>query len=352
MNETFYVGTYTEKLPFVTGKSKGIYKCELDSTSGDFKIISIFEEIRNPSYLALDSKTKYLFAIEETKKSENPKIFSFLMSKTKLIKINSQSIDGGYPCHLILDKSNKFVFVANYETGNIVYFPIKKNGVIEKQRKNFQHKDSIFSNSNAKIPHAHAVVLSLDNKYLFVPDLGLDEVKIYDFNSTTGKLMVNKNPYVKTHDGSGPRHLVFHPSGKYAFLVNETNLTIVVYSYVHGHLNPLQTIDTLEKKDKKKSTCAEILITKDGKYVFASNRGHNSITSFLFENGVLKNLGYTSSMGQTPRDFAISSSGKFLIVANQDSSNIATFLIDYKTGELNFTGFLKNIPHPVCILPI
>ena len=350
--QTVFIGTYTEKLPFVDGKAEGIYFCRLDLSSGELVYLSNTVGPRNPSYLAIDPQKKFIYATQETEVEDDPKVHAWAIDGDTLYSLNDRPADGGLPCHITVDKTGKFVLSANYETGSIACYPIRENGSLGEIRTLIQHQGSGSYHPRQLGPHAHAVVLSADNKLLFVPDLGLDKILVYQFNEETGNLTPSDPAFVKTHTGAGPRHFVFHPSNRYAFVLNEMDATIIVYAYYNGLLNPLQTISTLPLGTNATPSCAEIAVTPDGRYVYASNRGHNSIARFIFEDGQLAALGHTPTLGETPRDFAIDLTGKFLIVGNQDTDTVVTFQIDHQTGNLRATGFVAKIPNPVCILPV
>ena len=350
--QTIYIGTYTEKLPFVDGKAEGIYVCHLDMNSGKLAYMSNTIGPRNPSYLAIDPQQQFIYANQETEIEDAPKVHALVIDEDTLQSLNDQPGHGGLPCHITVDKTGRFVLSANYETGSIVCYPIQEDGSLGKATAFIQHQGSGSTHPRQLAPHAHAVVLSTDNRLLFVPDLGLDKILVYRFDDATGDLIPSDPPFVKTHTGAGPRHFVFHPSNQYAFTLNEMDATIIVYAYHNGLLNPLQTISTLPVDTNASPSCAEIAVTPDGRYVYASNRGHNSLARFSFETGQLTELGYTHTLGETPRDFAIDPTGTFLIVGNQDTDTVVTFRIDHQTGDLEATGFVAEIPNPVCILPI
>ncbi len=350
--QNIYIGTYTEKLPFVDGKAEGIYVYQLDSNCGKLTYLSNTIGPRNPSYLAIDPERKFIYSTQETGMTDVPQIHALATDGDLLSSLNHQPAHGGLPCHITVDQTGKFVLTANYETGSIACYPIQSDGSLGKRTSFIQHEGSGSTHERQLSPHAHAVVLSSDNRLLFVPDLGLDKILVYRFDDQVGSLEPSNPPFVKTHKGAGPRHLVFHPTNQYAFVLNEMDATIIVYAYQSGLLNPLQTISTLPIDAKTPPSCAEIVVTPDGRYVYASNRGHNSLARFLFEAGQLYSLGHTQTLGETPRDFAIDLTGKFLIVGNQDTDTVVTFHIDYQTGDLEPTGFLAEIPNPVCILPV
>ena len=351
-NQTLYIGTYTEKLPFVDGHAKGIYVYNLNLETGELTYLSNTTGPRNPSYLAIDPQKRFIYADQETEVDDNPRVHAFAIEDNALRKLNDQEAHGGLPCHIVVDQTGKWVLSANYETGSVDVYPIQEDGSIGESVTVIQHEGSGSNHERQLGPHAHAVVLNKTNDLLFVPDLGLDQVLVYKFDSNTGTLTPNNPPHVKHHTGAGPRHFIFDPNEQYAFTLGEMDATITVSAYRDGMLNPLQKISTLPQDTDASPSCAEIAITSDGKFVYASNRGHNTIARFAFADGRLTALGHTDTQGKTPRDFAIDPTGTFLIVGNQDTDTVVTFRINHETGDLEPTGHIAEVPNPVCILPV
>jgi 6-phosphogluconolactonase len=339
MQQLFFVGSYTH--PSMGGKGQGIYTCALEST-GQMSLLETFA-LNNPSYLIFDKDHKYLFAVEESKQDLKPFVHSFRIDD-KLIPLSKQSIPGDYACHLGLDAEGRFLAVANYGTGNIVLYAVE-DGRITKQLDNVQHQGKGFHKERQEGPHAHATVFSPDNQFLLVIDLGLDEVKSYTF--TTGKLELYST--FKTTPGAGPRHLVFHPSGDYVFVLNELDSTLMLLSYTKGILSPLQTVSTLPPNDLDEKWAAAIHISTDGQYIYTSNRKHDSLAVFHFDVtlGHFKSIQHISSGGQIPRDFSLDPSGKLLVVAHQESDDLFSFWI--KEGQLEATGHSLQLGTPICV---
>ncbi|MFT5087567.1 MAG: 6-phosphogluconolactonase [Planctomycetota bacterium] len=351
-SQTIYIGTYTEKLPFVDGKAEGIYVYSLDTETGKLSELSHTTGPRNPSYLATDPQKRFLYAVQETEVDDSPQVHAFAIAGNELHPLNSQPGHGGLPCHIAVDPTGQCALSANYETGSVAVYPIGKDGSLGAASSVIQHEGSGSSHERQLGPHAHAVVLNGDNNLLLVPDLGLDQVCIYQFDPHSGTLTPSDPAFAKLHTGTGPRHIIFDPKEQYAFALGEMDATITVFAYRHGLLNPLQTISTLPPNADAAPSCAEIAITADGRFVYASNRGHDTIARFSFIDGKLKALGHTDTLGKTPRDFAIDSTGAFLIVGNQDTDTVVTFRINRETGNLEPTGHIANVPNPVCILPV
>ena len=351
-SQTVYIGTYTEKLPFVDGKAEGIYVYSLDTDSGELSYLSHTTGPRNPSYLAVDPQKKFLYACQETEVDDEPQVHAFAIAGSQLHPLNSQPAHGGLPCHIVVDSTGQCVLSANYETGSVATYPIGQDGALGEAATVIQHQGAGSSHGRQLGPHAHAVVLNAHNDRLFVPDLGLDRVVIYQFDAHTGSLTPGDPAFVKLHTGAGPRHFVFDPQEQYAFALGEMDATVTVLAHRDGMLNPLQTVSTLPADTTARPSCAEIAITADGRFLYASNRGHNSIARFSFADGALTALGHTDTQGKTPRDFAIDPTGAFLMVGNQDTDTVVTFRIDKDTGDLQPTGHVANVPNPVCILPV
>jgi 6-phosphogluconolactonase len=351
-SQTVYIGTYTEKLPFVDGKAEGIYVYRLDTDSGELTHLSTATGPRNPSYLAIDRQKRFIYAEQETEVDDDPRVHAFAIVGDELQPLNSQPAHGGLPCHIIVDATGKCVLSVNYETGSVAVYPIQEDGSLGEASTVIQHTGSGSSHERQLGPHAHAVALNADNNRLFVPDLGLDQVRIYKFDPNTGNLTASDPAFVKLHTGAGPRHFIFDPTERYAFVLGEMDATITVCAHRDGLLNPLQTISTLPPDSAVGPSCAEIAITADGRFVYASNRGDDSIARFSFVDGLLTALGHTDTQGKTPRDFAIDPTGAFLIVGNQDSDTVVSFRINGESGDLEPTGHIASVPNPVCILPV
>ncbi len=347
----FYVGTYTGK------KSKGIYLCELNQKTGEIKNLGLAAEAKQPSFLAIHPNQKFLYAVSEIsnfngKKSGGLVAFKIDPKTHKLIKINSQVTGGGAPCHVNVDATGKFVLNANYGGGNCSVVRIKEDGSLGEITSFQQHEGSSVNPRRQKGPHAHSINLDPANKYAFVADLGLDKVLVYKFDSKTGKLEPNTFKAAKVRPGGGPRHFTFHPSGKFAYTNNEMtcSVTSFVYNAEKGELREIETISTLPHDFRGGST-AEILAHPNGKFLYCSNRGHNSIAVFSIDakSGTLTPVEHESTQGRTPRNFALSPNGKFLLAENQGSDTIVVFSIDQKTGALTPTGYKADVPTPVCI---
>jgi 6-phosphogluconolactonase len=350
--QDFYVGTYG------TGQDGGIYFCRLDLKSGEIILRTENKGIDNPSFLTIDSSNRFLFAVNEVNKSEGYSggtVSSFTIDRDNgsLKLINKQPTLGASPCYICTDPADKFLLVTNYTGGSIIVFPILDSGNIGRNMDFIQNKGHSVDSDRQASPHPHSIVLSPDNRYAYVPDLGLDRILIFRFAYETSDLLPNPAIYASLKEGAGPRHFTFHPNLKFAYVINELNSTITVFRYksVNGKLIEIQTITTLPDTFDGVNYCADIHIHPDGRFLYGSNRGHNSIAVYTIDqsDGKLKPNGFISTRGDFPRNFAIDPTGQYLLAANQRSNNIVSFRINNETGDLTPTGSSIEILQPVCI---
>jgi 6-phosphogluconolactonase len=349
-----YIGTYTS-----TGKSEGIYVYKFDS-AGNLSPLYTVKDVADPSFLTIEKERKYLFAVNELleyegKKSGAVSAFAIDQKTGNLQFLNRQPSLGGAPCFITTSENRKFVLVANYLGGNVSVYPVEKDGRLGASVDLVQHTGFGPNKDRQEAAHAHSITLDRNNRFAFAADLGIDKLMIYRFDDKTGKLKPNeKQPFYQTKAGAGPRHFSFHPNGKLAFLINELDLSItsLAYDENNGTLKEIQTVPTLPADASRDgATCADIHVSPDGKYLYGSNRGHNSIVSYKVDEktGRLEYLEHTPTGGKKPRNFAIDPSGKFLLVANQDSDNIVVFRVDETTGKLQPIGITAQVPAPVCL---
>ncbi len=347
-----YVGTYTRET------SAGIYAYRFDSESGTAEEIGLVAEMREPSFLALHPTGQFLYAVSETDDFDEDgsgSVVSFRVSANSgaLTKLNEVSSRGGWPCHLNVDASGSMLIVANYKGGNVASFPINEDGSLGEASSFFQHEGSSVHERQDQ-PHAHSADFSADNGFAFFSDLGLDQVKIYQADPEAGTLAPHDPPSVSVEAGSGPRHFAIHPSGRSAYGVNELASTVTVYDYdaEAGALSVVQTVSTLPEGFDGENYTAEIHVHPSGKFVYASNRGHDSIAVFAIDPSThrLTPKGQVATAGQWPRNYAFSPDGRYLLVANQNSDNIVVFALDDMTGVLTPTGIELSIDAPVCLL--
>jgi 6-phosphogluconolactonase len=345
-----YVGTYTGH------GSQGIYAYRFDEGTGKLSAIGLAAETASPSFLVLSNNKHFLYAVNELenyqgKPSGGVSAFAIQPSGEKLTFLNELPSRGEDPAHLALDRTGKYLLVANYTSGNVAVFPVLKDGSLGDATAFVQHHGSGVNRERQEGPHAHEIVMSPDNRFALITDLGLDEIFSYPFNAAKGTL---GEPHItKSHPGAGPRHMVFSKDGRFLYVIHELQSTIVVYSYqrADGGLKELQTLSALPADFKGKSTAAEITLSPSGKFLYASNRGSDSIAVFSVDSmkGTLKSVEFDPTMGKTPRDFVIDPSGRFLLVANQDSGNVVVYRINAASGRLTPTGNQIEVSSPVCL---
>jgi 6-phosphogluconolactonase len=347
-----YVGTYTY------GKSEGIYVGRLDLASGALEQVAKAAEVENPSFLALDPQHRYLYAVNELgqfggKASGGVTAFAISPATGELAYLNQQPSLGAYPCHLTVDATGKYVLVANYGGGSVAALPVEDDGRLGPATALVQHEGSSVHPTRQTGPHAHSVTLEARNRYAFVADLGLDKLLIYGFDSAQGRLAPNVVPWFQTKPGAGPRHLDIHPSGRYAYLINEldSTLTALACDGERGAFTEIHTVSTLPPGFEGQTTCADVHVAPSGKFVYGSNRGHDSIAIFAIDEatGRLTPAGYQPTLGKNPRNFAIDPTGTFLLAANQDSDTVVTFRLDPDSGRLTPTGHVAEVATPVCL---
>jgi 6-phosphogluconolactonase len=310
--------------------------------------------LNNPSFVAIDPKGRCVYAVREGGGPAGAIVaLSRNQATNELTILNDQPSGGQGPCYATVDREGRFVLAANYGSGSAAVFPIAEDGRLQPASSVVQHEGSSVNAARQKGPHAHSIVLDPANRYAFVPDLGMDKIMIYRFDREQGKLLPNDPPFAKCEPGSGPRHFTFHPDGKHAYVIEELSCTVTAFAYnaEAGTLKSLQKIATLPKDFKGTSTCADIHVHPSGRFLYGSNRGHDSIACFAIDDktGELRLIGYTPTQGKNPRNFAIDPSGTFLLAANQDGNNIVSFRIDPETGKLTPTGQVCQISMPVCV---
>lgn len=337
------VGTYTGE------NSKGIYQFKFDPDTGELNQKNLVAESENPSFLTISQDRNLVLAVNETD-SGTISSFKWNEGRTKLNLIDQRSSAGMHPCHIVINPSQNLVAAANYSSGNSIVYPINTEGKIFDKAQTKQHEGSGPVKPNQDAPRAHFAAFSASGTYLYIVDLGIDKVMCYPVNSA-GEL---GDPQValQLDKGDGPRHLVFHPKTDLVYVVNELSNTVVAAQVdkITGLFKRLDKKSTLPDGFSGKSFCADIHISKDGQYLYASNRGHNSIAIFkVLENGHIELLGTENVQGEWPRNFAISPNGKHLLVANQNTNNITVFDVNSETGLLHYTGKQVELERPVCL---
>lgn len=346
-----YFGTYTG------AKSKGIYVARFDDKSGKLSAPELAAETKSPSFLALHPKGRVLYAVgEATTVGETRQgavtAFSVEPRTGRLTVLNSQPSGGAGPCHLTLDAKRGLLFTANYGGGSVGALPIRADGSLDAPISVAQHAGSSVNPRRQQGPHAHCVNLDPAKKFLLVCDLGLDKVMVYRLGEGAAALTPNDPPFASVAPGAGPRHLAFQPNGRFVHVLNELNSTITTYAYDQrrGTLVEGQTLSTLPAGFSGSTSCAEIEVHPSGKFVYASNRGHDSIAVFAADRktGLLSPVEHEPTQGKTPRHFALDPSGRWLLAENQGSDSVVVFRVDAKTGTLEPTGQTVEVPSPVC----
>lgn len=363
-----YVGTYTGE------GSKGIYLYDFDAASGALKQVGLAAEATNPSFLALTPDARFLYAVGEMETFEGKKTgavsaFAVDAATGKLAMLNQQPSGGAGPCHVSTDGTGKIVFVANYGGGSVASFPVGDDGKLGPAGSVLQHKGKGPDPARQEAPHGHWIGPSPDNKHVLACDLGLDRVLVYKLYPSFARLAPvtpidqdadlfsssdSLRGDVEPNPGSGPRHAAFSPDGKFLYVINEMGNTMTAYKWdaKEGGLTAVQTIGTLPEGFKEGNSTAEVVVHPSGKFVYGSNRGHDSIVAYAAEpaTGKLTLVSHTTDHIKTPRNFNIDPTGKWLIAANQDSDSLVVFKIDEKTGGLTLTGEPVPAPRPVCVI--
>ncbi|MDI9550045.1 MAG: lactonase family protein [Chloroflexota bacterium] len=354
-----FAGAYTRREPHVDGKSKGIHVLRFDTALGELRPLFDIPGLDNPSYVALHPQGQFLYAVNEISDYQgkaagavsayrvDPAAGSFEL-------LNEQSTHGGSPSYITVDREGRHVLVSNYGGGSAAVLPVRSDGSLGSVSDLVHHQGSSVHLPRQDAPHPHSINLDPEERYAFVPDLGIDKVMIYRYDGENGKLLANnEQPWARVKSGAGPRHLAFHPRAGFAYVINELDSTISAYrrDSEKGTLTELQTVSTLPEGFQGRNTCADIHVHPSGRFVYGSNRGHDSIAVFAFDekSGHLSLREHVSTQGSCPRGFALDPSGRYLLAANQNSDTIVVFSIDAKSGAVRPTGVRAEASTPVCI---
>jgi len=350
-----YFGTYTN----AKSKSKGIYLSKLDLAKGTLSAPTLAGEIANPSFLSIAPSKKFIYAIGEVDNFQGKKggvISAFSIETDHTLKlINQQSTVGTGPCFVTVDNNGRNALVANYGGGSVAAFPIDAAGKLNEASAFVQHAGKVALPKRQQGPHAHSINLDRANRFAFAADLGLDKIFVYKFNPEMGSLAPNDPPAAKIADGSGPRHFAFSPDGRHAYLINEIAMSMTAFNYdgEKGVLTETQTISTLPEGEKviPAFSTAHVEVHPSGKFLYGSNRGHNTIVAYSIDQatGKLTLIGHVPSGGKTPRNFGVDPTGQYLLAAHQDSNNVVVFKIDQTTGALTNTGASIEVGAAVCV---
>lgn len=345
-----FVGTYTTKT-----ESKGIYAYEFDSDTGELTPKGVAAETPDPSWVSVHPSGKFLYAANEAGKASTVSAFAIDAKNGKLTLLNQLPSFGEDPCYLSFDRTGKYVLVANYSSGTIAAFPILADGRLGEHTVTLKDQGATGPDKKRQEgPHAHWIEVSNDNRFAFVADLGLDAILSYRFDASKGSLTPNKPFFLRPLTaGAGPRHATFSPGGGHFYVLSEINSTVTAFAYApdHGVFGDLGGVPMLPAGFEGRNDAAEIVIHQSGKWLFASNRGHDSIAVFSIDpaNGKLAAAGGFPTGGREPRHFAIDPTGKYLLAENQFSNNIVEFRVDPATGKLTATGEVVHVPSPVCV---
>lgn len=347
-----YVGTYTG------GEGKGVFLFHMDPQTGTLTPRGTSGIVSNPSFLALHPSGRFLYAVSETggfggRKTGSVAAFSLDPDTGGMKFLNQEASEGTGPCHLVVDRKGGHVLVANYGSGTAAVLPIRENGGLGPAVSVVRHEGKGPHPRRQEGPHAHSINLSPGGRFAFVADLGIDRVMVYRYDENRGILTPNEPPFVPLAPGSGPRHLAFRPDGRFVYVINELLSTVTVFAFdpSRGALKELQTVSTLPEGFQGQNTTAEVQVTPDGRLLYGSNRGHDSLAIFSIDAalGTLTPCGHQSTQGKTPRNFGIDPSGRWLLVANQGSDSIVVFRIDAGSGRLESVGAPLSVPKPVCV---
>ena len=341
-----FTGSYSEV------EDDGINVYRLDMTSGALEHVSAIAGLQNPSFVALHPHEPVLYAVIET--GDGAVTALAFDERTFELEILNSAATGGSPCHLTVDATGRFVLAANYGGGSVCMMPIRDDGRVEEASDFVQHEGSSVDPQRQTEPHAHSINIDPANRFAFAPDLGLDKIMIYELDLGAGKLRPNPaQPFATTLPGAGPRHFAFLPNRRHAYVINEMGNTITAFAYddSQGRLEPGDSVPTLPADFDGDSATADIHVAPSGRFLYGSNRGHDSIAIYAIdgESGRLRALGHRLTGGQVPRNFGIDPTGTFLLAANMNTNDIRTFRIDPEDGSLTPTGHRVDSASPVCV---
>jgi 6-phosphogluconolactonase len=350
-----YIGTYTTPKT----NSEGIYAYKLSEATGKLTPLGLAGKSDNPAFLAVHPNHHFLYAVNEINeyqgnKSGSVSAFAIDRKSGKLTSLNTVPSGDPGPAHLAVDHTGKYLLVANYGVASVAVFQILPDGSLGKRTAFLPHTGHSVDPKRQEAPHAHSIYISADNRFVVSADLGTDQIWIYRFDASHGTLTPNQPATVSVPPGTGPRHFAFAPNGKFAYVIEEMGSSLTAFSWdaANGVLHPLETISTVPKDYKGYNDCAELYIHPNGKFLYGSNRGHDSITVFALDpnTGLPTPIQHVSTGGKTPRSFGIDPTGSYLIAANQDTNSLVMFRIDPATGRLTPTGQTERVGSPVCVI--
>jgi len=353
-----YVGTYTRTSTHAQDRSDGLYVYRLNPATGALSLVSTVPGLVNPSFLALDVRRRLLYAVNEVAELDGQPggaVSAFAIDRPSgmLTALNRQRTHGADPCYLSLDQTAKWLLVANYTSGSMTLLPIQADGALGQAAQVMQHQGSSVHPDRQAGPHAHSIVVDGANRFVLVADLGLDKIMLYRLDAAQGKLIPHAPPWASVKPGAGPRHLAFHPDGRWLYATNELDSTVTACSYdaQRGVLQELQSLSTLPQDFAGVNYPAHVQVSPSGQFLYVSNRGHDSLAVLQIDEatGVLTTVAHVSTRGQWPRHFTLDPTGNWLLAANQRSDTLVTFRVDPATGRLAPTGQVTKVPAPVCV---
>ena len=344
-----YFGTYTDQA------ARGIYAYRFQPATGKLTSIGLMAETPNPAFLVATPNGRFLYAVNwkgDAREKQGDTVSAYAIDRKtgKLTFLNKVDSKGEMPTNLTIDHTGKTLLVVSYTGGNITGYLIEADGKLSEPTTYFEHRGK--SVHPVPGPHSHGVIISPDNKHAFVGEVGLDQVRSYSLDASKGKLTPSDPPFVSVTPGTAPRHLAFHPSGKYLFVNDESRPAVTVFAVDGGHLKEIQEVPAIPADYKGRDATAEIQIDKKGRFVYVSNRGHDSIAVFSVDQGTgkLTPIQHASTLGKTPRNFSLDPTGQYLFAANQGSDTVVPFKVDPESGKLTPTGEPISVPKPVCVL--
>jgi 6-phosphogluconolactonase len=342
---------------FASGDKAGIHAFRFDSKTGALQPLHRTTDIQNPFFLAVSPDQRFLYAINAEKfggaDDEFVAAYALEGRSGQLKRLNQQSARGAASCYLDVDATSRAVMVANYASGSVASLPVKEDGSLREAVSFMQHSGSGADPVRQKGPNAHSIVISPDNRFALAADLGIDKILVYRLDAATGSLSPNgAQPFVKMKPGSGPRHITFHPNGRHVYVINELANTVTCFHYAadSGSLAELQTLSTLPAGFTGKSYTADLKITPDGRFLYGTNRGHDSIASYrIDESGSLTLISIDPSLGKGPQNLLVAPDGRWLFCANMPGNSVVVFRIDAANGRITATGTPVEMPMPSCI---
>ncbi len=352
-----YFGTYTRTTPGGAHRPEAIFQYDLDENTGALTPLGITRGVRNPSYLCFNPALTHLYAVSETGDTAEERSGGAaalqILPDGSLTLLNQQVTHGAAPCYVSTDRSGRLLFAANYHSGTLTVFPIRPDGALEGASQVIQHQGRSVISPNQDSAHAHSILPDPTNRFILAADLGMDQVRVYRLEAAAGVLTFDSAAQLPA--GAGPRHIVFHPNGRWVYVSNELDATVGIFRWEAetGQLALLETLSTLPAQEYVGATnaVADLHLTPDGRFLYVSNRGHNSLARYAVDarSGGLTFLGCTPSGGNWPRGFAISPGGRWLVCAHQHSNDVFVHEIDPGTGELRLSGARAEVPAGVCV---